>query len=236
VRIDAIVLTCEHGGNRVPARHARLFASARARAALSSHRGLDIGALRVARFLERRLRAPLIHSTVTRLLVELNRSIGHRELFSEFSARLSGAERERILRRHYRPYRDRVRAEIARQAGGGRRTLHVAVHSFTPRLHGHTRTADVALLYDPRRRDEVRLCVLWKAALEELQPELRVRRNYPYRGEDDGFTTVLRRDFGRRRYLGIELEVNQALLAGPAAARDRVTRTIAESLIRLRNN
>lgn len=39
-----------------------------------------------------------------------------------------------------------------------------------------------------------------------------MRRNYPYLGRADGLTTHLRRALKTPRYLGIELELNQALL------------------------
>ena len=42
-----LLITCEHGGNRIPARYRPLFR--RHRAALESHRGYDPGALAVAR-------------------------------------------------------------------------------------------------------------------------------------------------------------------------------------------
>jgi hypothetical protein len=45
------------------------------------------------------------------------------------------------------------------------------------------------------------------APLEALR-ELRVRRNYPYLGKADGFTTYLRRHFPVDRYAGVEFEVN----------------------------
>jgi hypothetical protein len=54
---------------------------------------------------------------------------------------------------------------------------------------------------------------IWTLGLEA--PGLRVRRNYPYRGVADGFTTALRRRFPADLYLGIELEVNQRLLRSP---------------------
>jgi hypothetical protein len=44
-----------------------------------------------------------------------------------------------------------------------------------------------------------------------------LRRNYPYRGQSDGLTTALRRQFGAR-YLGIELEINQRWPLGPRSA------------------
>ena len=92
--------------------------------------------------------------------------------------------------------------------------LHLSIHSFTPVLHGQTRNADIGLLYDPGRAGERRLAVAWQKALRKRVPSLRVRRNYPYLGKADGFTTHLRRRFPRA-YLGLELEVNQAL-AGTA--------------------
>jgi predicted N-formylglutamate amidohydrolase len=107
--------------------------------------------------------------------------------------------------------------------------LHLAVHSFVPRLHGVTRAADVGLLYDPRHSDERALCTRWQAELRGRVPRLRVRRNYPYRGDADGLTTQLRRRLGAR-YRGVELEVNQALLLGSASARARLAAALAESL------
>src|SRR5689334_17093692 len=70
-----ILITCEHGGNRIPPKYRALFRNARA--LLDSHRGYDAGALAMARDLAAALQAPLISSTVSRLLVDLNRSVGH---------------------------------------------------------------------------------------------------------------------------------------------------------------
>ena len=36
-----------------------------------------------------------------------------------------------------------------------------------------------------------------------------LRRNYPYRGVSDALVTHLRRRYGSRGYVGMELEVNQ---------------------------
>jgi predicted N-formylglutamate amidohydrolase len=109
--------------------------------------------------------------------------------------------------------------------------LHVAVHSFTPVMGGEVRNADVGLRYDSRRPSEVRTCRRWQGKLEEIDPALRVRRNYPYRGAADGLATWLRRRFPDARYAGVELELNQALLAGPRRA--QVTETLARSLVEL---
>lgn len=67
---------------------------------------------------------------------------------------------------------------------------------------------DVGLLYDPGRTGERDLCLAWKREIEAARPDLRVRRNAPYRGVSDGHVTALRKRFPQG-YLGLELEVNQ---------------------------
>jgi predicted N-formylglutamate amidohydrolase len=226
---DVLLLSCEHGGARVPPRYARLFETRAARLALKSHRGCDLGALPLARGLSRALGAPLRASTVTRLLVDLNRSVGHPRLFSEFSRSLDPAERATLLDRHYFPHRDAIKSWIDERSRNGRRVVHVGVHSFTPRVDGQIRSADVGLLYDPSRETERSFCKYWKAALRETDLDLRIRRNYPYLGKTDGLVTHLRHTFVESHYVGIELEVNQALLSTPNGQR-RALRSIATSL------
>ena len=89
-----VLVTCEHGGNRIPAKYWPLFR--RHRGLLESHRGYDPGALALARDFAAALDAELVYSTTSRLLVELNRSAWHRSLFSEVSRTLPEDERRRI--------------------------------------------------------------------------------------------------------------------------------------------
>jgi len=169
----------------------------------------------MARALARSFRAPLVSSTVSRLLVDLNRSIGHPRLFSAATRAAPPMLRAGILARHYRPHRERIEHLVGRSVSRGRRVIHIAAHSFTPRLAGQVRRADVGLLYDPGRRGEAALCARWKASLAASAPGLRVRRNYPYAGRSDGLTCYLRRRFPPGAYVGVELEINQRIvLAG----------------------
>lgn len=108
--------------------------------------------------------------------------------------------------------------------------FHLSVHSFTPTLDGQTRNADAGLLYDPGRPRERECCTAWQRAMRTADPRLRVRRNYPYRGVSDGLTTHLRRVFPPEDYLGIELELNQAIVARDGEARRALMRTLTETL------
>lgn len=206
-RPDHILITCEHGGNRIPKRYRDLFAGFESM--LTSHRGYDHGALVLARELAKAMAAPVFVSTIARLLIDLNRSVGHPNLYSDITNGAPPDVRRAILDHHYLPYRNKVRAHIAAAIARGSRVIHISSHSFTPIFHGETRNADIGLLYDPSRVGEVDLCRRWQAQLKILSPEARVRRNYPYRGKSDGLTAHLRGIFPADEYVGIELEINQ---------------------------
>ena len=213
---DALIISCEHGGHAVPAAYAPLFAGHAA--LLATHRGWDAGALVLAQQLAAAFDAPLFAATTTRLLIDLNRSIGHRQLHSEATRALPQTIRRGIAAQYYRPHRDAIESEVARLVAAGQRVVHIASHSFTPELGGVVRQADVAWLYDPRRAGECTLAAHWLAALKRRRPDLKLRRNYPYQGKGDGLTALLRQRHVDTSYVGIELEVNQRFVAagGPA--------------------
>jgi predicted N-formylglutamate amidohydrolase len=230
-----ILLTCEHGGNRIPRAYANLFRGQGA--VLRTHRGYDIGAADVARRVARSLDVPVFVATVSRLVVDLNRSVGHQRVLSEMTRALSASERAQVFAEHYRPHRDAVTAAAIREIDRKNRVIHIAVHSFTPVLDGVRRNADVGLLYDPARPSERAVALAFRVALRARDPNLRVRMNYPYRGTADGFTTDLRQAFADTQYSGIEIELNQALLDERAGVRrhsEFIARSLAEIVASLR--
>jgi predicted N-formylglutamate amidohydrolase len=225
---DYILVTCEHGGNRVPPRYRRLFRDLQR--PLKTHRGYDFGALLMAREMSASLEAPLVASTVTRLLVDLNRSPSHPRLHAEAVRDSSREVRQQILADHYLPYRAQAEHLVGKAIARGRRVVHISSHSFTPEMNGKVRTADVGLLYDPARPGEARMCERWKAVLERTAPGLRVRRNYPYSGKDDGFIPYLRSRFRPAAYIGIEIEINQAIVVGAPRRWAELRAAVIESL------
>jgi predicted N-formylglutamate amidohydrolase len=206
----SLIVTCEHGGNRIPADLVPLFRDRRR--ALTSHRGYDAGALVTAHTLAHALDAPLVASITSRLVIDLNRSLRNAAAWSDVSRSLPAERREQIVRRLYLPYRSRVEDLVAAARDAHRPLIHFSSHSFTPVLAGRRRRADVGLLYDPARPGEATLCAAIKAALHAREPSLRVRRNYPYAGKSDGLTTWLRTRYAPREYIGIEVELNQAIV------------------------
>ena len=204
-----LILTCEHAVATVPEPYVELFAGAPH--ILETHRGYDIGALEVSSRLEK-LAERSFYGRCSRLLIDLNRSLHHPQLFSSFSKHLPSAEQERIVANWYTPFRSAVLQAIEQTISRHGEALHLSVHSFTPELNGEVRSNDIGILYDPSRRREKELARRLVTAIQKLQPKLSVRMNSPFRGTSDGHTSALRRCFNQESYLGIELEINQCLL------------------------
>ncbi|APY09040.1 N-formylglutamate amidohydrolase [Winogradskyella sp. J14-2] len=199
-----LVLTCEHGGNIIPKAYAQLFND---KDILNTHLGYDLGALDVLEYLKPLAEASF-YSINSRLLIELNRSLFHKQLFSEFTKSLSKTEKNNIIETYYLPYRTAVEHKIANLIGSNNKVLHLSIHSFTPKLNNEIRNCDIGLLYNSLKKEEQTFCRQLKAEILKTDSGLNVRFNYPYLGKADGFTTFLRKQF-LENYLGIEIEVNQ---------------------------
>jgi len=223
-----IIITCEHGGNKVPLRFRKLFAGREK--LLNSHRGYDRYALRCAVVLAKTMNASFFYSTVTRLLIDLNRSPHHPKLFSSFSGILNADEKKLIRDKHYLPYRKRVETCVLASASKEITTLHISVHSFAAVMEGRKKNADIGLLYDPSRQKEKTFCMKWKKLITKTAPHIKVRRNYPYLGAADGLVTYLRKKFPPDLYIGIELEINQKMMKNNKKRQDLLCDTLLATL------
>lgn len=212
---ERIVVTCEHASNALPRGIGQLGASA---AALRSHAAWDKGSREIASILAHRLGAAHFAGRYTRLLIDLNRSRGSKNLIPKErlgyniaeNRTLSRKGREERIEKYYRPYRDVVEAAVREALAAEGTCLHLSVHTFVPDLEDEVRHADVGILYDPRRRNERGFAERMRDALIALSVPTRL--NYPRSGTSDAFTTHLRGRFPKMKYAGIQLEVNQDAL------------------------
>lgn len=198
-------ISCEHGGNQVPALYTSIFEGNSD--LLASHRGWDPGALELYGLFKNEFTTFECFSQVSRLLVDLNRGLRSRTLFSEFSSQLNPAQREEVLTRYYHPYRSVFLNRAREVIEAGNSLFHLSVHTFEPILKGVKRDADIGILYDPSREKEKHIARLWKSELAMHLPGFKVRFNYPYLGKSDGHVTELRGVLGNN-YLGVEFELN----------------------------
>ncbi len=230
MKTTGILLTCEHGGNEVPEVYKKYFRDFND--VLSTHRGFDIGALGTAEIISKLIGAPLIGSEVSRLLIDLNRSPGSKNLFSKASRQLSSQEKAKILEKYYFTHHFKVQTHLRESLKKSQRILHIAVHSFTPVWQGSTRNADVGILYDPKSNFEFQFASKLRIYLKSAAPQIRIRMNYPYKGTSDGLTKILRASLGNKKYAGIEIEINQSFFEQNIAVNQkRIAEQFARAIV-----
>jgi predicted N-formylglutamate amidohydrolase len=200
-----LIITCEHGGNEIPKSYQSYFKEHQS--LLNTHGGYDLGVFDVFQHLES-LSDYSKFSKKSRLLIELNRSLHHPNLFSEVSDSFSKAKKKELINTLYVPYRNEVESIIKQYIEAGEHVIHLSLHSFTPIYNNVERSCDIGLLYDSKKSCEKVFCKGLKEKIADINANINVRYNYPYLGKADGFTTYLRKQFPEN-YMGVEIEINQ---------------------------
>lgn len=215
-----LIVTCEHASNRIPSGLYPRCLENFSKASLDTHLAYDLHAATAARRLARAKQAPILLGKWSRLCIDLNRSLRNPSVWSSLAEKMAPEEKE-FLTEYYSGYRAKVEDMIRKALDGGQ-VLHISVHSFAPEMQGIQRNCDIGWLYDPSRPEEKKVACDFQDTLSRAG--WKVRRNYPYRGIADGLTTYLRRNFTAGEYLGLELELNQALGTGVLKVVDHLSR------------
>ncbi|WP_315861062.1 N-formylglutamate amidohydrolase [Stieleria sp. JC731] len=228
-------MTCEHGGNDLPDQYRDLFSSAGAQKDLKSHRGYDPGALQAAKRIADRLDCQFHFSTITRLLVDLNRSIENPTSLSKYTNSLPAMRKAKLLAGHYHPYRDQVIQSVSDGIERSGYVIHLSIHTFTARFRGQWRPIDIGLLFDPERENESALCRAWRQQVQQQRTsaglrQWRVEMNRPYFGTDDGLTTTIRNLFTDDRYCGIEVEISNRYAKQKTPKIDLIADSLVDAL------
>lgn len=229
-----LLITSEHNGCKIPKEYATLFNGYEA--LMQTHRAIDFGVASLADVIENSCATPVYKTDTTRLLVDVNRSLWRRTLFSEITKGLNKSEKDSILATYYRPHRTRISESLDKLISSGKNVIHIALHSFTPIMKGEERQADIGLLYDPERKNERQISKEWKKRISKNGANYRVRFNYPYRGKPDGLTAHFRKVYSDKRYLGIELEINQKFVEDGDKFPETLTKMIAQDINWLKQN
>jgi predicted N-formylglutamate amidohydrolase len=229
-------LTADHAGRRIPRRLGTLGLP---ESELGRHIAWDIGIAGTTERLADLLDATAVLQTYSRLVIDCNREPGHQTsipVVSELTQipgnrDLSPAEREARRREIFVPYHRRIAALLDARRGTGRRTVLLAMHSFTPVFKGEPRAIEIGVLYNRDRRLADIMLDLFRA-----EGDLTVGDNAPYAITDTSdYTAVVYGERGRLPY--VEFEIRQDLIAdvaGQAAWAARLARLLPIADQRLR--
>jgi predicted N-formylglutamate amidohydrolase len=175
------VLACDHASNRIPEPYGDLGLTLVQRL---MHIAWDPGALAVALELAHILDAPLVHSTVSRLVVDSNRDVDAVDLVPTISERteipgnhsVSAEERAHRIAAFHAPFHNAIDAILARRQAAGGETILVTIHSFTPVYKDVHRPWPIGLIHG---RDAAFTSAL-REALNADAPALNIGWNEPY--------------------------------------------------------
>jgi predicted N-formylglutamate amidohydrolase len=230
-----LLIVADHAGNAMPRALGRLGLP---ESECARHIAWDIGIAGVCRRLADALDATSIEQNYSRLVIDCNRTPGTETSMAELSERtavpgnigLNDSDKAARVREIFRPYHDRIEAELDRRAQAGRATALIALHSFTPVFMGVARPWHSGVLYN---RD-ARFAHLLMALLRR-EDGLVVGDNEPYSVTDDSDYTIP--VHGERRGLHhVAVEIRQDLIAddkGQRAWGDRLARLLPQAWRRL---
>jgi predicted N-formylglutamate amidohydrolase len=231
-----LFLTADHAGRVIPRRLGRLGVAAHE---LTRHIGWDIGIRGVTERVSAALDATAIFQTYSRLVIDCNRNPQVPSSTPEVSELtpipgnigLSDDDRAARVREIFDPYHARIRAMLDARAAAGRRTVYVAMHSFTPVFKGESRAMEVGVLYNRHPK-------LAHIMLELLGAEgdLTVGDNAPYAVSDLTDYGVPVHAEGRD-LAHVEIEIRQDLIgdtAGETAWAARMARLLVAADARLK--
>lgn len=212
----AVVLTCEHAGERLPVPWRWSDSDRRL---VGTHWASDLGAADLTRELSASLHAPAVLSNFSRLLVDPNRPLDADTLFRELAdgvpvelnQAISADEREQRLAQFYRPYHALVDHTVGRGTAG----LVFAIHSFTPTYEGQIRNTEIGVLFD----QDAALGAEMADAFDRAG--FVVGLNEPYSGAD-GFMFAADHHARAHDRAALEIEVRQDLATDPSV-RVRIT-------------
>lgn len=186
------VLVCDHASNFIPEQFGDLGLNEADRQA---HIAWDPGALGVSLALTALLDAPLVHSNVSRLIIDCNRSPDAHDLVPPRSEltdvpgnqNLTDAERAERIALSHTPFHTAITDVLDERAKAGKTSVVVSLHSYTPTYKGVERPWEIGLIYG----DDASLA---KPALEALRRDTSytVGDNEPYSPADGVYYTLNR--------------------------------------------
>jgi predicted N-formylglutamate amidohydrolase len=212
------LIVVDHAGNTIPRRLGRLGVS---ETECERHIAWDIGIAAVSRLVADALDATLVQQNYSRLVIDCNRMPGSETSIPEISeftpvpGNIGLSERRKAarVREIFRPYHDRIEAELDRRRQAGGPTALIAMHSFTPVFKGMARPWHTGVLYN---RDP-RFAHLLMALLKH-EEGLVVGDNEPYSVTDASDYTIP--VHGERRGLHhVAIEIRQDLIANDKGQR-----------------
>jgi predicted N-formylglutamate amidohydrolase len=175
------VILADHASNHIPLKYANLGLSEIEK---QMHIAWDPGTLPVAKILAKKFDAPLVHSKISRLVIDCNRALFRDDLITSLSEDtkilgnidLSQKERQHRIDSYHQPYHNAITNLLDKREAQGLNSIIVSIHSFTPSYNGISRPWEIGFLPDQKEQFTKELYESIKAKY----PNMNVGWNEPY--------------------------------------------------------
>jgi hypothetical protein len=214
----AFLFSCDYATCAVPEAYREIFRGSED--IVGSAEGWEPGALNLAQGLAMKLRTPLVHGDVTRLLIDFQNDGDER--WSRFSLKLPEATRVKVADRHERPYRMVLNQRIQEDLQRHDAVLHVMVHT-DPNTDGQVilETPTGAALAEPLAR-------AWRARLAAAEVDVRHIAGVVA----NPLATLLAATYPADKYAQIRLSVSQSFFLESRPWRwETLKKLLLESLV-----
>ncbi|MCF6272052.1 MAG: N-formylglutamate amidohydrolase [Rhodobacteraceae bacterium] len=211
-----VLILCDHASNHVPAdvNGGDLGIS---KADMNRHIAYDIGARGTALALAKALKAPMLASRFSRLVIDPNRGEDDPTILMKIydhtiikgNRHADAKEKQRRIESYHRPYHAAIKAALAKTITRGEVPVIISIHSYTPQLNGRPkRPWHIGVLWGKDGRMALPL-------IEKLaeNPDITVGDNEPYSGELHGDTMYFHAT--RKSYPHVLIELRHDLIDTP---------------------
>lgn len=209
------LIIADHAGNKMPKSLGTLGLSTGDR---KKHVSWDPGTAEIAALLAKKLNAPAIMSTYSRLVFDLNRGRTSPEAMRETydgiavpgNKKLSAAHKNARRREIFDAYHAAVEKQLMQMKKRKIAPFIIALHSFTPVMQGKKRPWQIGVLWDIDRKTAKKTI----AAIKKQNPRLTVGDNKPYSLKSANVAeNSLKRHAVRRHLPHVVVEFRQDLVA-----------------------
>ena len=210
-----VLVLCDHASNRVP-EDINGGSLGISEADMGRHIAYDIGAHGSALALAKMLKAPMLASRFSRLVIDPNRGVEDPTILMkiydhtiiEGNRHADAAEKQRRIEAYHRPYHKAIDTALETASKYGAPIV-ISIHSYTPQLRGRPmRPWHIGVLWDGDGR-------IAEPLIDKLSenPDICVGNNEPYSGELRGDTMYYH--CTRNGYAHVLIELRHDLIDTP---------------------
>ncbi len=229
------IFLCDHASNRIPDQYNNLGLN---KEELLTHIAWDPGSLAVAQILSKEFDAPIVRSTISRLVIDVNRSRKADDLIPAISenTKISGnenidaEERNKRIKLYHKPYHEMINMLIDDRQKEGIKSIIIAVHSFTPIYNNIPRPWPIGLI--PCQDD--RFSKQFFMTLKENNSNMNIGWNEPYAARQGVFYTM-HKHADLRQLEGSMIEIRNDEIADPKGV-NRWAKIIQKALLVSKNS